>query len=193
MHKVVHRGRRAVRRYGRERHGRHDVQGLRAFAVLAVVVDHLTGWPGGGFVGVDVFFVISGFLITGLLQREHARTGRISFAAFYRRRAKRLLPAALLVLLATLVVGRFVLFAERWRTTVVDAAWASVFGANWHFLQQQTDYFDSSLPPSPFQHYWSLAVAGGRRPDRDPVGRLVPPRGEPAAALAVPRAVHVPA
>lgn len=81
-----------------------DVQGLCAVAVLAVLADHLLGRPRGGFVGVDVFFVISGFLITGLLLREYERTGTISFSAFYARRAKRILPAAVLVLLATVCV-----------------------------------------------------------------------------------------
>src|SRR3712207_4010805 len=72
-------------------HFRPDIEGLRAVAVGLVFADHVFGWPAGGFIGVDVFFVISGFLITSLLVRERARTGRISFRAFYARRARRLL------------------------------------------------------------------------------------------------------
>lgn len=137
---------------------RYDIQGLRAVAVLAVVVDHATGWPGGGFIGVDVFFVISGFLITGLMLNEHERSGRISLLAFYRRRVKRLMPAALTTLVVTSLVGYFVFFEDRWRTSVVDAVWAALFAANWRFLRQQTDYFASAGPVSPFQHFWSLSV-----------------------------------
>ena len=140
------------------RRGRYDIQGLRAFAVLAVVLDHLFAWPRGGFVGVDVFFVISGFLITDLLLREHDRTGRISFLGFYRRRVKRILPAATVVLVAT-CVGAWLVFVEsRFRETVVDAVWALLFSANWRFAAQSTDYFQQGRPPSPVQHYWSLSV-----------------------------------
>src|SRR5438067_254931 len=91
-------------------HFRADVEGLRAIAVLSVVAFHY-GVPGltGGFVGVDVFFAISGFLITQLLLREIAATGQLDFLGFYGRRAKRLLPAALAVTLATLIIGYFVL------------------------------------------------------------------------------------
>ncbi len=80
---------------------RGDIEGLRAVAVGLVLLDHVFGWPSGGFVGVDVFFVISGFLITGLLVRERQRTGRISFRAFYVRRARRLMPAAVSTLVVT--------------------------------------------------------------------------------------------
>ncbi|MFH5796906.1 acyltransferase family protein, partial [Clostridium perfringens] len=81
---------------------RLDLQGLRALAVLGVVASHLAGWPRGGFAGVDVFFVISGFLVTGILLRDLAATGSIDLRAFFARRIRRLLPAALLVL-ATVV------------------------------------------------------------------------------------------
>ena len=84
---------------------RRDVQGLRAVAVLAVIADHLFQWPTGGFIGVDVFFVISGFLITGTLLREHVRTGGISFRGFYVRRIKRIIPAAALTLSATIAAS----------------------------------------------------------------------------------------
>lgn len=137
---------------------RPDIQGLRAVAVGAVIVDHLFGWPKGGFVGVDVFFVISGFLITGLLVREWQRTGTISFANFYRRRVKRILPASLLVIAATLVASFFLFAGPRMATTAVDSLWAALFSANWRFLLQGSDYFQADGPISPLRHYWSLAV-----------------------------------
>ena len=77
---------------------RRDIEGLRAVAVVLVVASHLGGRPAGGFIGVDVFFVVSGFLITGLLVREVERSGRLSFREFYARRVRRILPVALLVL-----------------------------------------------------------------------------------------------
>lgn len=142
----------------RPRNVRADIQGLRAIAVIAVVLDHLLGWPSGGFVGVDVFFVISGFLITGLLLREHDRTGTISFGDFYRRRIRRITPAATVVLFAT-VAGAFFIFAPgRALSTLWDGVWAFFFAANWHFAAVGTDYFQAAGPESPLQHFWSLAV-----------------------------------
>lgn len=151
---------RLVGRVGKKtaKSGRKDIQGLRAFAVLAVILDHLLGWPSGGFIGVDVFFVISGFLITGLLLREHERTGRISFSGFYRRRIKRILPASILVLLAT-VGASFAIFGQaRFMSTLWDGVAAFFFSANWRFAAAGTDYFQASGPTSPLQHFWSLAV-----------------------------------
>ncbi|MEG9247993.1 acyltransferase family protein [Arthrobacter sp. Soc17.1.1.1] len=137
---------------------RPDIQGLRALAVVAVILDHLLGWPSGGFVGVDIFFVLSGFLITGLLLREQERTGRISFSGFYRRRIKRILPAAVLVLVLT-VAAAFLAFNDaRAKSTLVDSVWALLFGANWRQAIVGTDYFAAGGPESPVQHYWSLAV-----------------------------------
>lgn len=115
---------------------RRDIQGLRAFAVAAVIADHLVGWPKGGFVGVDIFFVLSGFLITGLLLREHERTGRISFSGFYRRRVKRIMPALVLVLAFTVVASGSIFSAGRSRATVVHAVWALLFWGNWRFALQ---------------------------------------------------------
>ncbi len=137
---------------------RPDVQGLRTIAVLAVIADHLFHWPSGGFVGVDVFFVISGFLITSLLLREHEKTGRISFVGFYRRRAKRILPIALIVIVATLTAAYFLFNEARFWQTMWDALWAALFSSNWGFAIQGTDYFGSTQAVSPLQHYWSLAV-----------------------------------
>ncbi|MBC7374642.1 MAG: acyltransferase, partial [Frankiales bacterium] len=137
---------------------RRDVEGLRAVAVLLVVASHVLGFPRGGYVGVDVFFVVSGFLITGLLLREHARSGRISLREFYARRVRRLLPAAVLVLAVTNVLASLVFAGERAGQTLRDALWSLGFLANVHFADIGTDYFDQARPPSPVQHYWSLAV-----------------------------------
>ncbi len=127
-------------------------------AVLSVVVNHVFHWPVGGFVGVDVFFVISGFLITGLLLREFDRNGRISMTDFYRRRLKRLMPAALAVLLVTVTIAAFVLPRIRAIDTAFDGIFAAIFVANWRFAATGTDYFATGQPPSSMQHYWSLSV-----------------------------------
>ncbi|HVT78538.1 MAG TPA: acyltransferase family protein [Acidimicrobiales bacterium] len=137
---------------------RTDVQGLRAVAVGLVVAAHVFGKPSGGFIGVDVFFVISGFLITGLLVRERERTGRISIREFYARRARRILPMAMLVLLATNVAAHVIFRSGRAHQTFVDSLWSLGFLANIHFTAIGTSYFDALRPPSAVQHYWSLAV-----------------------------------
>lgn len=137
---------------------RPDIQGLRAFAVVAVILDHLLGWPKGGFVGVDIFFVISGFVITASLLREYERNGRISFLNFYKRRIKRIMPAAVLVLAATLLFSYWALNASRFTSTLWDGLAAFLFSANWRFAAVGTDYFQADGPASPLQHYWSLAV-----------------------------------
>ncbi|GEP36655.1 acyltransferase [Nocardioides psychrotolerans] len=138
---------------------RGDIQGLRAVAVLAVVAAH-AGVPflPGGFVGVDVFFVISGFLISGLLFREVSEAGRVSLASFWSRRARRILPAATVVTLVTVAVAVVGLSLIDARQVVVDAIWSSLFAANVHFAQQDIYYFASGSGTSPLQHYWSLAV-----------------------------------
>ena len=137
---------------------RADIQGLRAIAVLAVVANHMAGWPAGSFVGVDVFFVISGYLITGILVREFETRRRISLRRFYTRRIKRILPAGLFVIGATLCATRVLAGIDRYHFAAKDAIAAVLFGANWHFAQTRVDYFNQSLPPSPLQHYWSLSV-----------------------------------
>ncbi|WP_162621804.1 acyltransferase family protein [Microbacterium suaedae] len=137
---------------------RQDIQGLRAIAVLAVIAAHVLGSPDGGFVGVDVFFVVSGFLITGLLLREVELTNRISFTRFYVRRAKRILPAAAVVLTAT-VVGAFVLLGrDQGKSVALDALYSALFLGNWRFAAQGVDYFQQGTAPSPLQHFWSLGV-----------------------------------
>ncbi|QDG88880.1 acyltransferase family protein [Pseudarthrobacter sp. NIBRBAC000502770] len=137
---------------------RADVQGLRAFAVIVVILDHLIHWPSGGFIGVDIFFVISGFVITESLLREQERTGSISFSGFYKRRIKRILPASTLVLLVTVAASFLLLNQSRFVSVVWDAVWAMFFSGNWHFASVGTDYFQAAGPVSPLQHYWSLAV-----------------------------------
>ncbi|WP_203815738.1 acyltransferase family protein [Paractinoplanes ferrugineus] len=138
---------------------RPDIEGLRAIAVLLVVSAHV-GLPGlgGGYVGVDVFFVISGFLITSLLLREAERTGRISVPRFYARRAVRLLPAAAVVLVGTLIAARFRLPLTRLGEFAQDALAATGYFANLRFAALGTDYLRADQAPSPFQHFWSLAV-----------------------------------
>jgi peptidoglycan/LPS O-acetylase OafA/YrhL len=141
------------------RHFRPDIQGLRALAVLLVIVAHSGfGTVSGGFVGVDVFFVISGFLITSLLMREAATSGRISLLGFYARRARRILPAAAVVAVATVVASIALLPLVRAVEVIKDSIWAAAFAANIRFASVGTDYFAKGEPASPLQHYWSLAV-----------------------------------
>jgi peptidoglycan/LPS O-acetylase OafA/YrhL len=138
---------------------RDDVQGLRAIAVLTVIASHANvPFLPGGFVGVDVFFVISGFLISQLLFREVEKSGRLSIPGFYARRARRILPAATLVTVATIVATAIWLSAIDLVEVVKDALWAVFFAANIHFAAVGTDYFAQEEPPSPLQHYWSLSV-----------------------------------
>lgn len=137
---------------------RADLQGMRAVAVLTVFANHLFDWPSGGFVGVDVFFVLSGFFITGILIRERTETRMLSFKRFYIRRVKRILPSAVLVLVVT-VIGAYALFpAARAKATLVDALYAAIFAANYRFQVMGADYFQRDLPPSPVLHYWSLSI-----------------------------------
>lgn len=143
---------------GGTRH-RDDVQGMRALAVVLVIAAH-AGVPflAGGFVGVDVFFVISGFLITGLLVREVEAEGRLSLTGFWSRRARRILPAATLVLVVTLLASLAWLPLVNARDLVDDAVWSGLFAANIHFADEGVSYFAEGTGPSPLQHYWSLAV-----------------------------------
>jgi peptidoglycan/LPS O-acetylase OafA/YrhL len=138
---------------------RDDIQGLRAVAVLLVVLDHAgVGFLKGGFVGVDVFFVLSGFLITGILLSSAAKHGYVSLSGFYSRRARRILPAAALTLITTTIVAYQLLNYVRAKEAVWDSFWASLFAANIRFAHQGTDYFARGQPPSLVQHYWSLSV-----------------------------------
>jgi peptidoglycan/LPS O-acetylase OafA/YrhL len=138
---------------------RPDVQGLRAVAVGVVILSH-THVPGfdGGFVGVDVFFLLSGYLISSLLLHEATTTGRVRVGQFYARRARRILPAAGLVLIATSIFAAMRLPFTRVSEVVDDVRWSALFTANIHFSRLGTDYFEQDRAVSPVQHMWSLAV-----------------------------------
>ena len=144
---------------GRPAGFRPDVEGLRAIAVLSVLAYH-AGLPliTGGFGGVDVFFVLSGFLITGQLLKEVDHTGTVDLPAFYGRRAKRLLPAATMVLLFT-AIGTWLIFPiTRFKDIAWDIGASAVYLINWRLADQSVDYLAEDTLPSPVQHYWSLAV-----------------------------------
>ena len=138
---------------------RPDVEGLRAVAVVVVVLYHV-GMPGfpGGYVGVDVFYAISGYVITNLLLRQVGRYGRPHFAEFYARRARRILPAAGLVALGTVIASYALLGFIRGNEVADDARWIAVFLGNNHFASVGTNYFQSEMPPLSLLNYWSLAV-----------------------------------
>ena len=137
---------------------RADIQGLRAVAVLAVIGFHVLGWPRGGYLGVDAFFVVSGFVITGVLLRERQRTGRTSLRAFWARRARRILPLALVVIAAVVAVAPWAWAGAKVAAMRSDALYATFFAANWHYAARADDYFDRGSEPSPLLHYWSLGV-----------------------------------
>ncbi|MEE6176649.1 acyltransferase family protein [Mycobacterium sp. 050134] len=138
---------------------RPDIEGLRAVAVLAVVLFHAdVPGVGGGFVGVDVFFVISGFLITGMLCREVTATGTVRLRSFYGARARRLLPASVAVGVAIMIATAVLLPVLRARKVVWDGIASALYVSNYRFAWQGIDYLAASAPPSPFQHYWSLGV-----------------------------------
>ena len=133
---------------------RLDLQALRALAVIAVVVYH--AWPGlmpGGYLGVDVFFVVSGYLITRHLVGERVRTGRIRLGRFYIRRARRLLPAATVVLAVSAVVTVFVVPGHQWRTYFEQIIGSALYVQNWVLLAEAHRPFDTAV-----LHFWSLSV-----------------------------------
>lgn len=138
---------------------RPDIEGLRAVAVVAVVLFH-AATPGitGGYVGVDVFFVISGFLITGLLWREVSNTGTVRLRSFYGARARRLLPASAVVGVITMIASLLLLPPLRVSTVLQDGIASALYVSNFRFMQQGVDYFAPHSFPSPFLHYWSLGV-----------------------------------
>ncbi len=138
---------------------RPDVEGLRGIAILFVLLFHADLVPfAGGFVGVDVFFVISGFLITGLLLRERERSGGINLAGFYARRVRRLLPAALVAVAVILPAAAAVVAPLDRPAVALDGAAATLSFANVRFAAAEGDYFASITSPSPFLHFWSLSV-----------------------------------
>ena len=135
------------------------MEGLRAVAVVAVLLYH-AGVPfaGGGYVGVDVFFVISGFLITGLLVRELEKTKTVSLARFYSRRAKRLLPLTVVVLAVVAVVSWLLFDPVRMEEVSLGIVAAGLYFMNWLLAARAADYFAAGLEASPVQHFWTLAV-----------------------------------
>ncbi|WP_353509139.1 acyltransferase, partial [Intrasporangium sp.] len=137
---------------------RADIQGLRAVAVAVVIAFHVFGWPTGGFLGVDVFFVVSGFVITGVLLRAQEHTGRISLGAFWSRRARRILPLALIVIGAVVAVLPWAYGPAKTAAVRMDALFAAIFFGNWHFAASADSYFDQGSAPSPLLHFWSLGV-----------------------------------
>ena len=137
---------------------RSDIQGLRTIAVLLVVIYHI--WPGrltGGYVGVDVFFVISGFLMTVVLLKHPPRHAR-DFANFWARRIRRLLPAAFLVIAVTAIVTRVVAPSPLWVTTARQSLASTLYVQNWVLAANSVDYLAADDAPSPLLHYWSLSV-----------------------------------
>lgn|GEM_PF-792319 len=160
---------------------RPDIAGLRGLGVIVIVLAHANiHILRNGFIFVDAFYVISGFLITGLLAKEYERTSKrkvakglvirkgrdknkqvnqqISLKNFYIRRAQRILPAALFVAWGTVFIAKFLFNATQVAAVTSDALWATFFGANVHFMSQSTDYFQFGAQTSPLQHYWSLSI-----------------------------------
>lgn len=138
---------------------RPDIQGLRAVAVVLVLLWHsgISLLP-GGFIGVDVFFVVSGYLMTQILLREANETGRIRVLGFYARRFRRLIPASTLVLAVTALATYLVLPSTRWFDTGLDTVAAGMYVVNWTLAAQSVDYLAQDYAPSPIQHFWSLSV-----------------------------------
>ncbi|QZA12173.1 acyltransferase family protein [Mycolicibacterium holsaticum] len=138
---------------------RPDIEGLRAVAVLAVVLFHAAvPGLGGGYIGVDVFFVISGFLITGLLWREVSTTGSVRLRRFYGARARRLLPASAAVGVVTMIASALLLPPLQARPAISDGIASALYVSNYQFVLRGADYFADHVSPSPFLHYWSLGV-----------------------------------
>ncbi|WIB78907.1 acyltransferase family protein [Curtobacterium sp. MCPF17_002] len=154
----MHRPRRGTERP--QRGFRADIQGLRAVAIALVILYHL--WPSrlsGGYVGVDVFFVISGFLITGHILKAAERERPVPMLiGFYARRIRRLAPAAVVVLAFVLAFTLLLLPASSWGATGSNVLAASLFSENWYLAAQSVSYLDASATPSALQHFWSLSV-----------------------------------
>lgn len=143
----------------RQRPGfRSDIQGLRAVAVMTVLLFHIEmPFMSGGYVGVDVFFVISGFLITGILLRESARSGRISLLDFYAHRVRRIIPAATLVLVFVTIATAALVRVGQWKEAATEISASAAYIVNWYLAFHST-FVHGHGPGSPVQHFWSLAV-----------------------------------
>lgn len=138
---------------------RFDIQALRALAVVLVLVFHVwPAWLPAGYIGVDVFFVISGFLITGMLYRELERDGRIRFARFYVRRFRRLMPAASLVIGVTMVLSFWIEPGFRRIGTAMEGMASALYWQNWLLAWRATDYLAAERALGPLTHYWSLSI-----------------------------------
>lgn len=138
---------------------RPELDGLRCVAVYLVLLFHTQmSWMSGGFIGVDVFFVLSGFLVTSVIGAEVDRTGTFRLGAFYARRVRRLLPAAVLVVVATSLFWLLVASLPQRIQLVRDAQAALVYLSNWHFIVEASDYFATETSQSPFLHFWSLSI-----------------------------------
>src|SRR5437016_5057224 len=138
---------------------RRDLEGLRGIAILSVVLYHLDAslFP-GGFIGVDIFFVLSGFLITGILVRDLSDSGRVRLGEFWARRARRILPAAALVLLVTAIASLLIVSPIELGNVGRDISAAGYYGFNWRAALRSIDYLDLGNDRTPVLHYWSLAV-----------------------------------
>ena len=138
---------------------RPALDGLRTIAIYLVLLFHAgLAHLANGYIGVDVFFVLSGFLVTSIIVKEHTESGTLRLRRFYARRVRRLLPASVVLVVATCVLSTFVLPKLTRVSLIGDARASLLYVANWHFLGSATDYFADDVQRSPFLHFWSLAV-----------------------------------
>src|SRR4051794_22687109 len=138
---------------------RPDIEGLRGIAVLLVVLFHC-GVPGfrGGYIGVDVFFALSGYLITGLIVAEIEKTAAFSFRNFYARRVRRLLPASGLMVVGVLSAGVVLYSPLELARYAIWGSYTSLYFSNFMFARESVNYFAGAVRDNPFLHTWSLAV-----------------------------------
>lgn len=137
---------------------RPEIQGVRALGALLVAAFHI--WFGRVSGGVDVFFIVSGYLILGSLLRQADKTGRIDLIGFAYRLSKRLLPAALFVILAVLIAAWLWLPQTRWDAVIKEAVASTLYLENWKLIRQSVDYLARDQLPSPYQHYWAISIQG---------------------------------
>ncbi len=138
---------------------RPEIQLLRAIAVATVVVYHLNPkWLPGGFIGVDVFFVISGYLITSHMLGEVANKGKISLLGFWANRARRILPAATVTIIVTAIASCFFLPATQLTATAWQGIASALYFQNFALAAKSVDYLTQQAADTPFQHFWSLSV-----------------------------------
>lgn len=144
-----------------ERKFRPDIEGVRAISSVTVMLYHAGfAFMAGGFTGVDVFYVLSGFLVTGGLLREAEKRGKINFPDFMGRRFRRLLPVSAIVIILTVLATYHWMGPTAGNSVAEDAVWTSLFMANWRFISVGTDYLGAQSTASPLQHYWTLAIEG---------------------------------